>query len=197
MSDDERAIARLLAGTGLREDDQEWTQAVFEAIDRRASRSTPRWRPLSILVPIAAAAAAVLLLPRAGTIPAGEGLPLPVLGRIEVERLAAAPGLRGDDLHPGDTIRVRARLPAEGRSELWIYREARALVLRCAGAPQCERRAGMLAAEIRLDAPGTHQILVVTGPGGLPGPTGKLDDDVAAVIAAAGEVRLSESIEVR
>jgi hypothetical protein len=114
---------------------------------------------------------------------------------------AAAPRLqiaivRGDgaivrgDAGLGDRLRVVARDGAQ--IAIRVYRNDRELVLDCPRA--CRRDGGAQTGELVLDAVARYQIVWLDGPA--PPPTGALDPDIEAAVAAGARHELRE-IDVR
>ena len=109
-------------------------------------------------------------------------------GRPRIEIISGTLAQRSTSARVGD--RVRISVPHGG--EVRIYRADR-LMLRC---PAWQRSAGCaldragLVAEVELATPGEYQL--VTIPSLTAEPVGTLDGDLAAVVGAGGDYRLTE-----
>lgn len=204
MSNDEQDIGALLSGTGLRNDEDEaWKAQVLAEVDAAAPHASNARRrirrSLTVLLPVLAAAALVLVFtrpPPPAPHPVDDGGEEPLRG-FEVRRIEAAPDRRGDDLHPGDLVSIRAPIPDHGTWELRVYRDGRELVLRCPQADECESSDSVLRAELRLPATGVYHLMLVESASAVPSPAGGLDEDVAAAVAAGAKVSLRHRFEVR
>jgi hypothetical protein len=169
-----------------------WQAGVWAAIEeRRSARRRPRFGWLLLPAAAAAIVLAFVLLRRPEPPPAQLAL------AVEVE---AGPGAvrRGAEAHPGDRLRLRASTAGASHAELRVYRNDRALVLRCSTEPPCRRRGDVLEAAFPLPAAGSYQPLLVTSGRPLPGTgAGGLDADVAAALGAGARTTLGNEIEVR
>jgi hypothetical protein len=168
-----------------------WQAGVWAAIEKRKA-ARRRWRGWWLLVPAAAAAlliAVLLLRPPARTM-----TQLALAVQIET---GAGPVRRGDEAHPGDRLRLRATIGEAPHAELRIYRNDRALVLRCSTGPPCRSGDGTLEAELVLPSIGSYQSLLMTSDRPLPESGTGLDADVAAAQAAGARATMGDEIEVR
>jgi hypothetical protein len=168
-----------------------WQSRVWATIEeRRKARSSRRSWWFRIAVPAAAVAAALVALV-VGILPPG-----PIALEIEIE---AGDGVvrRGDDVHPGDRLTLRATTGGARHAELWVYRNDSELVLRCSEEPPCVRRGDRLQATLALDALGSYQPLLVLSEEPLPAPSAKLDASTAAALAAGARLELGRQIAVR
>ena len=164
----------------------DWQARVWAGLERRQARRRRRWAWLVAPAALAAAgaAAALLLIGRPGP----EGPPL--VFTIQRPHQGAAP-LRSDHAQPGDTLAVRA-VVGGAHGELRLYRDDRALVLRCSDEAPCTRDADLLLASVPLDERGRYQIVFLHADRPLPAPTGELDRDIADARAAGATVELRE-----
>jgi hypothetical protein len=179
------------AGDGI-EPPPGWRAELWAAIEQRKA-TRRRLRGWWFLVPAAAAAAvliAVLLLRPSP--PPSVRLALAVA--VETGRGAVR---RGAEAHPGDRLRLRATTGNVAYAEFRIYRNNRALVLRCSTEPPCVRRQGTLEAAFPLPAIGSYQSLLVTSDRSLPAAGAGLDADVAVVLDAGARATLGAEVEVR
>jgi hypothetical protein len=175
-----------------------WEQAVWSKLAARQASRPARWwgghRPLAV-----ASAAVVLGL----SIGAGVwfvqdegGADAPVHLAMRFER--GAERTRGEgQATVGDTMVVEVSGLVAVTAELRIYRDDAGLALRCSAEPPCQRQGDRLLARWRVPAPGRYRILVATGAGPFPAPSGSYDEDASALQAAAGgATHLERSLEV-
>ncbi|MES1243406.1 MAG: hypothetical protein ABUT39_17475 [Acidobacteriota bacterium] len=174
------------AGDGI-EPPPGWQAGVWAAIEARKRRRLSGWW---LLVPAAAVLLVAVLLLRPPTRTARLAL------AVEVEA-GSGPVRRGDEAHPGDRLRLRAATGEAPHAELRVYRNDRALVLRCSTEPPCRLSDGTLEAELVLPSIGSYQSLLLTSDRPLPGAGGGLDADVAAALAAGARTTLGGEIEAR
>lgn len=171
-------MGRTHAGRG------DWQARVWAGLERRQARRRRRWLWLAAPAALAAAAAVLLLAGRPG--PRGPALAY----AIHRPHQGAAP-LRGDHAQPGDTLAIRA-VTGGAHAELRLYRDDRALVLRCSDEAPCTRRGDLLLASVPVDERGRYQIVFLHADRPLPAPTGTLDRDIADARAAGATVELRE-----
>jgi len=178
------------AGEGI-EPPPGWEAELWAAV---AQRKASRRRPWSwwLLVPAAAAVLVAVLLLRPSAPP-----PARLALAVEVET-GTGTVRRGAEAHPGDRLRLRASIGEAGHAELRVYRNNRALVLRCSTEPPCRRGQGTLEAELPLPAIGSYQSLLLTSERALPGEAGAgLDPDVAAALETGARATLGTEVEAR
>lgn len=177
------------AGEGI-EPPSGWQAGVWSAIEKRQV-ARRRWRGWWFLLPAAAAVLLAILLLRP---PAQPVVQLALAVEIEA---GTGPVRRGGEAHPGDRLRLRATTGWPANAELRVYRNDRALVLRCSTEPPCRRGNNTLEADLVLPAIGSYQSLLVTSDRPLPEAGAGLDADVAAALAAGARMTLGDEIEVR
>jgi hypothetical protein len=177
------------AGDGI-EPPPGWQAGVWAAIEERRS-ARRRLRGWWLLLPAAAAVlVAVLLLRPSEPPPARLALAVEVETGTDTVR-------RGAEAHPGDRLHLRASTGGAGYAELRVYRNDRALVLRCSTEPPCRRRQGTLEAAFLLPSTGSYQSLLVTSGRPLPEAGAGLDADVATALGAGARATLGPETEVR
>lgn len=159
----------------------DWQARVWAGVARRQARRPRRlwWFAL----PLAAAAIALLVL-RPWSGPAG-----PTLAYAIVPGGSGA-AMRGDHAKPGDTLEVRIHTGGAAHAELRVYRDDRALLVRCTDQPPCSRRGDELTASVVLEERGRYQIALVHGAQPIPAPAPALDEDLAQARAAGATVEL-------
>ncbi|HEX3129291.1 MAG TPA: hypothetical protein VH394_18295 [Thermoanaerobaculia bacterium] len=177
------------AGDGI-EPPPGWQAGVWSAIEKRQA-ARRRWHGWWLLVPAAAAVLLAILLLRPPVRPVAQ-----LALAVEIEA-GAGPVRRGGEAHPGDRLRLRATIGEVSNAELRVYRNDRALVLRCSTGPPCRTGDGTLEADFVLPAIGSYQSLLVTSDRPLPEAGAGLDADVAAALAAGARTTLGEEIEAR
>lgn len=161
---------------------------------RAAEQSARPWyrRWWWLVLPIPAALAALLPLPRAP-----RDRPLrPVLGYAVAPR-PDAPPMRGQAARPGDVLSLEATTAGNRVAELRVYRGDRALVLRCTTEPPCERQGDALSAAIELPGRGDYHVLLLTSSTPLPAPLPALAQDIAAAEQAGAVVERGPPLVVR
>lgn len=165
-----------------------WEQRVLASLPSkgRVRASNTRWLPWAGGLAVAAAAALILWQ---GRRPA----PHPLSVRQEV--VADASGRRADSAAVGDTIRISASGGDGPMRELRLYRDTKEVVARCPGDSGCREAGGAIELTIELGAPGSYRSLVIVGSARAPEPTGSLDDDARAAVAAGASVEISRSLE--
>lgn len=179
-----------LAGS-RREPPAHWQARVWAAVERRSKRSSLSWRWL--LAPGVAAAVAAVLLLVVGRAPEG-----PTFATLQVETETGGGAVRrGDEVHPGDRLILRATTGGARHAELRVYLHDTELVLRCSTEPPCIRHEDALEATLVLDALGSYQSLLLVSDRPLPEPSSGLDGDAGAALAAGAQVRLGEEVPVR
>ena len=177
------------AGEGI-EPPPGWQAELWAAVEERKSAGR-RLRGWWLLVPAAAAVLIAVLLLRPSAPP-----PARLALAVEVETGTGAVR-RGAEAHPGDRLHLRASTGEADHAELRVYRNNRALVLRCSTEPPCRRGKGTLEAAFRLPSIGSYQPLLVTSDHSLPEAGAGLDADVARALAAGARATLGAEIEVR
>lgn len=151
--------------------DPHWQAKVWQVIDGKPARAPGRWR-WQLAGALAAASAIALWI----------GLDLrPRDVRPSVEIVDTGPPRRSKTAHIGDHLRV-----AVGEtSDVWIYRDDH-LVLQCRAHEASDRCAldshGMMI-DMALSTPGEYRVIITMAPFAL-APSGKLDDDLAALESA-------------
>lgn len=182
------------AGDGI-EPPPGWQAGVWAAIEERKS-ARRRLRGWWFLVP--AAAAAILLVALAAVLLLRTPAPPSARLALAVELEAGSgPVRRGTEAHPGDRLHLRASTGEAVHAELRVYRNDRALVLRCSTEPPCRRRQGTLEATFLLPSIGSYQPLLVTSGQTLPEAGAGLDADVATAIETGAQATMGTEIEVR
>lgn len=178
-----------MAGEGI-EPPPGWEAELWAAVEQRKAARRRLWG-WWLLVPAAAAVLIAVLLLRPVS-PPPDRLAL----AVEVET-GTGTVRRGDEAHPGDRLLLRASTGEAPHAELRVYRNERALVLRCSTEPPCRRRQGVLEAEILLPSIGTYQSLLLTSDRPLPETDAGLDPDVAAALQAGARATLGTEVEAR
>jgi hypothetical protein len=103
------------------------------------------------------------------------------------------PVARGSDVHPGDVLRLVAR---GGRHRaIWMYLDARALVIACPGSAQCISSDDELTLDVLVTTPGQYSIIALGAAEPIVVPHGPLDVRLAAA-TSAGVVFKREQISV-
>lgn len=131
---------------------------------------------------VAAAAIACIWFARAGD---------DIVARKARPQIEIVPGklaMRSTSARVGD----RVRISVDRGQEVRVYRAER-LVLRCparATSPGCASDAQGLVAEAELATAGDYQLVVI--PAATAGPVGTLDRDLAAVVSAGGDYKVTE-----
>ena len=191
----ERAVYERLrrdiaaAGDGI-EPPPGWQAELWAAVEQRKA-ARRRLRSWWLLVPAAAAVLIAVLLLRPVSPP-----PVRLALAVEVET-GTGTVRRGAEAHPGDRLHLRAATGEAEYAELRVYRNNRALVLRCSTEPPCQRRQGALEATFLLPAIGTYQSLLLTSDRSLPETDAGLDPDVAAALQAGARATLGTEVEAR
>lgn len=163
-----------------------WQRRVWAAIDQLERPWWRRWLTAQrrwLWGPAVVALATVLLLvlvrpPRAA----------PVGPELELTVHRAAPlGLptRSVSALVGDQIEAQGRRA----DAIWVYGEAGNLLARCPGSEACALGPRGLVLTFRIDAPGRHRALAVSGAPDLE-PTGDFDRDVLAARARGARLEL-------
>jgi len=177
------------AGEGI-EPPAGWQAELWAAVEQRKAARRRLWG-WWLLVPAAAAVLIAVLLLRPSAPP-----PARLALAVEVET-GTGTVRRGAEAHPGDRLHLRAATGEAGYAELRVYRNNRALVLRCSSEPPCRRGQGTLEAELLLPAIGTYQTLLLTSDRPLPATDAGLDPDVAAALDAGARATLGIEVEAR
>jgi len=109
-----------------------------------------------------------------------------------VARLEEGGGTWRGSAHPGMRWHISAAPDSSGRFELWVYRDARELVLRCADLdPQtstCRHRDGAVEATVQLVSVGLYDAILLVSSSPLPAPGGDLNADLKAARRAGAHV---------
>ena len=152
-----------------------WQARVLAAVAKpeRAARGRWWWFALPAL-----AIAAVVVIVIATREPAA-----PPQLALAVEIQAGGAVVRGSQAKVGDVVRATAT--GGKHRAIWIYREDKELVA------ACDRTC-----EVTLAAPGRYTVVALAAGAPLPQPTGSLDADLAAALAAKATSR-TETIDVR
>lgn len=162
----------------------DWQARVWAGVARRQARRRRRWPWLAAPAAVALAAALLLVLrPAPG--------PDRALLAYELHRPGAEP-LRGAHARPGDRLAVRARAGGAAHAEVRLYRDGRALVLRCGDQPPCQRRGPEILATVTLEERGRYQLVLLRAAQPLPAPAGDVDRDTAAARAAGAGVDIRD-----
>jgi hypothetical protein len=179
-----RRLARAIAdGAPGRQLPRKWRKRTLARA--RATRSFRRRAVvLAGVAALAAAAAGLMLFLRRGQDPPG----------LEV-RITSRTGDRRDTVSPGDDVRARGTAPDAPASELRIYRGS-TLLLRCPGAPACERTDDGVVASWKIPQPGEYQIVWIVAARPLPPPTGSLAGDLRAATASGARLAATRSVQV-
>lgn len=151
----------------------------------RESTHRRRWWVVAAL-PAALAAAVILYMIR----PAEPERPIPTEGAVaalsvELSILRGGEPQRTRTASVGDVVAVQAR---GERVELWVYRGAKELVLRCPGGAQCSAPEGGAAASLRVERPGLYRVLAIEAPGSSPAAT--VDESMKAANLAGARYKM-------
>jgi hypothetical protein len=161
--------------------DPAWQMRVWSRIARQeASRARRSYWVGGGLVAVAAAAAVLVwLVPLRG---GGDA------DRPRIEFVSGKAAMRSTSARVGDKVKISV-----GRGqEVRVYRAER-LLLRCparAVSPGCASDAHGLVAEAELATAGEYQLVVI--PSATAPPIGTLDRDLAAVVSAGGDYKVTE-----
>jgi hypothetical protein len=178
--------ARLAASLALESDrplPDDWKQRALERLRRER---TGRKRRTALTGGLAAAltVAVVVFATRRDS-------DRPPPGQLVVSLEEGGGTWRGS-AHPGMRWHLSAAPDSSGRFELWVYRDERELVLRCAdAAPQtstCRHRDGGVEATVRLVSVGQYDAILLVSPWPLPTPGGDLNADLKAARRAGAHV---------
>lgn len=160
----------------------------------RFRRPRPRrWAVLGVPAALAAAAALLLFLRSGPQLPGRAALHVELVPGDSAPRRTSMPRI-------GDHVRVRATLGGAAHAALRVYRNRDRLLLACPDAPdpRCEAGEHALSAQFRLDAVGTHEVLLLTSDAPLPAVApGASIDQVIVDAAAAGADHQLHDIEVQ
>jgi hypothetical protein len=177
----------------------DWQARAWAGIARAEERRAPwrRWRTWLLAAPLAAAAAAVLVLVLSGRGTEHEG---PLLAYAVRAPAPGAEPMRGGHARPGDVLDVQASTGGAVHAELRVYRDGgrddggagQALLVRCTDQAPCSRRGDDIAASVRLDQRGHYWLVFLHGPQPLPAPGASLDDDLARARAAGAAIEQRE-----
>lgn len=97
--------------------------------------------------------------------------------------------VRGNVAHVGDVLRPRVR--GEGHLAIWVYLDARELVISCPGGAGCSGAGGGLELELRVSAPGQYSIIAIESAPPIVTPHGPLDVMLSKMVAAGGHFKMS------
>lgn len=157
----------------------------------RAARAADRRRRAYVVgagVVALAAAAAIVLLARKPGGPAHRGLAFAVL--------PSDGGPRRGSYAVDDNLRATAPR-TQPHTALRVYRDAR-LVVACPGEEACRLTADGIELDLRLDAPGTYRVVVLTSAAPIPPPgAGGLDGDLLDAQTAGATIERSPPILVQ
>jgi hypothetical protein len=190
-------LVRVLPDVGATSaGDPEWQSQVWRSIARQETSRARRSYWLGGLVAAAGVLAAIGLYltrqpqPQAQAVAAvSPGEPLRVASaRPQIEIVSSQSAVRSSSARVGDRVRISVRPGCEVR----IYRAER-LVLRCPAwqtSPGCTPDAEGLVADAPLTTAGDYQLVTITSV--IVDPAGALDRDLAAVVDAGGDYRLTD-----
>lgn len=192
----ERLMGEVAAVGSDLEPPPQWKARVWEAIEEEPSRKrrllwgafagTPRW-----LAPVGALAALVFVSAVWLAWPASEvSLSFDVVSAQGAVR-------RGDDVHPGDVLELRAATGDRRYAELRVYFNDNEIALRCSTEAPCTRDGNALEATFVLSSLGAYRPVLFISDNPLPAPFGGLDQDVGAALEAGAGYELGERIPVR
>jgi hypothetical protein len=173
----------------------DWQARVWAGVARANERRAPwrRWRSWLLAAPLAAAAAALLVLLFSGP---GSGPAGPALAYAVRAPAQGAEPMRGGHARPGDVLDLQARTGGAAHAELRVYGDRGGddlvLILRCTDQPPCTRRGDDIEASVRLEQRGPYRIVFLHGPQPLPEPGAGLDDDLPRARAAGAAIELRE-----
>ncbi len=185
------SLARRLSALGP--EDQPlvgWEERVQRAlaVPPEPRRLRPRWW---VTVPASALAVGLLVV-------SGTRLVRPPAAALTVStRERAGAAYRGEPLRLGQVVVMDAQTGGAAQAELRVYREDREIVLRCSTEPPCHRVGRRIQAELRPEAIGQYQPVLLLSSRALPPPRGTLDQDGDAVLGAGGQFLLGSELEVR
>lgn len=192
MNDPSTRLERAIAQLGAEHEPRAgWEARVLAAIEpKQPQRSLSAWLRrwwAGIAIPVLAAGAAILLIHLRAP------KPLEVAFAIEKDPTRVVRGGSAEDSGHVVVVPLHGHLvlTAEGgtgRRALWVYRGERELVAACPGDPGCapgdEPRVVLPLEKIE-----QFQVLALSSEGALPRPTGRYDDDRAAVLGAHIDVK--------
>jgi len=173
--------------------DPDWQSQVWRSIARRETSRARRSYWLGGMVAAAGVLAAIGLYltrqPQPQALAAVAGEPVRVAGaRPRIEIVSSQTAVRSNSARVGDRVRISVRPGCEVR----IYRAER-LVLRCPAwqtSRGCTPDAEGLVADAPLTTAGDYQLVTITSV--TVDPAGALDRDLAAVVDAGGDYRLTD-----
>lgn len=180
------ALADALACVGQDHDGGAWMDAVLETVDAESRPKRSRVRGI-VAATVALAVTMILALalwPSVSTPPSGHV-------QFSMTRLDGAEVVRGRDLAPQDTVRIRW---PEGQG-LWLFFNETTLLLRCPGASACMTRRREAVVNVKLDKPGRY-IFVLVG-AGAPPPHGALEEDIVRALDAGYQATIEADVDVR
>jgi len=184
-------LAAALAQDSSRPLPDGWKQRTLDRLHRE--RAARRRRPaLAGGLTTAVAVAVMVVMCRVGDRP-------PSVFAARVEHSGGA--WRGHHrAHRGDTWHISVPPSSADHSELWIYLNARELVMRCSAVeretPDCRHDDGAIEATVELRSNGQYDAFWLESPAPLPAPGGRLDDDLEAARNAGGSRPHRESVDV-
>lgn len=173
--------------------DADWQSAVWRRIARAETSRARRSYWLGGGLAVAGAAAAIALYltrPQEVRVARTEHRLAEPSKRPQIDIVPSPSTIRSHAARVGD----RVRISVDPGSEVRIYRAER-LVLRCpAGqtSPGCTPDAAGLVADTPLTTAGDYQLVTLASRAAIPAPAGALDPDLAAVVDAGGDYRLTE-----
>ena len=189
------AHERLRAGiASLGADDEPppgWQARVWEKIEERKERRKRHRNWLLWMVPAVAGAAAVLIvlfLLRPTPAP-----PPSLVAQVESGDTVR----RGEEVQPGDLLRLTATTGEAPYAELRVYRNDVERVLRCSTVAPCTRQGSSLTATLELDGVGRYTPLLLYSEKPLPAGDGDLETDTREALAAGAEIELGADVDVR
>ena len=151
----------------------------------------PRMRRWALLgVPAVAAAAILLLLLRPPPVgPEHAALHVEVVPGDGAARRTSMPRI-------GDHLRARADIGRASHVALRVYRNRDRLLLACPGDARCQAGARILSADLRLDAAGVYEVLLLTSETALPAPPEpdrrSIDEVIQDATAAGADYQLHD-----
>jgi hypothetical protein len=184
--DERDELIRALPGVGATGPaDPQWQARVWSRIAREETAKARRsyWLGAGL---VAACAIAMVWLPLSRR---GDGLISTAAGeRPRIEIVTGPLAVRSTSARVGDRVRIFVTVGQEVR----VYRADR-LVLRCraqAASPGCAPDARGLVAEAELATAGEYQLVRIFS--ATADPAGSLDRDLAAVVSAGGDYRVTD-----
>lgn len=199
-----RALTDRLASLGAADRPPAGYEArVLERIAREQSpapttRSSRSWGDTwRLALALAAAAVLAIWLVRGSPEPASRSSVRPSLAVMVHAEQDDGPMRSIDSAKPGDRLSVRAATAELPSAELRIWQGDDTLLVRCSDLPPCQRGPGTIEVEVALPTRGDYQVILAVSNRALPSPRPRLDDDIAAIEAAGGQLERAEPIRVR